>query len=142
MSSAAAGWPDADDTYITFAHSRSCRHHLGILQADILSSALAVVRKLPTAIATSLVRFFLHLLRIWQLMFCAMEAVTFSEVSYREAPLLKLRIAQECARRDSLSSSRTGDSGYISDLEISLSPLDIVSPTQSEFSRPRRGTVH
>ncbi|KAL1601478.1 hypothetical protein SLS60_006393 [Paraconiothyrium brasiliense] len=57
-----------------------------------------------------------------------MEAVTWSEVSYRQAPLPKLRIAQECPRRDSLSSSRTQDSGYISDPEISLSPLDFVSP--------------
>ncbi|KAJ4347961.1 uncharacterized protein N0V89_009333 [Didymosphaeria variabile] len=67
-----------------------------------------------------------------------MEAVTWSEVSYRQAPLPKLRIAQECPRRDSLSSSRTQDSGYISDPDISLSPLDFVSPhiphTSSDFT--------
>ncbi|KAF9731935.1 hypothetical protein PMIN06_000279 [Paraphaeosphaeria minitans] len=67
-----------------------------------------------------------------------MQAVIFSEVSYGPAPLPKLRTAQECPRRDSLSSSRTQDSGYISDPELSLSPLDFVSPdiphTSSDFT--------
>lgn len=62
-----------------------------------------------------------------------MEAMTWSEVSYRQAPLLKLSVAQESNRRDSLSSSRTGDSGYNSDPEISLSPLDFVGSDQGEF---------
>lgn len=61
-----------------------------------------------------------------------METTTWSEVSYEQAPLLKLKIAQEMNRRDSLSSSRTGDSGYNSDPEISLSPLDFVSTEQGE----------
>ena len=56
-----------------------------------------------------------------------------SKVTYRQASLPKLRIAQESCRRDSLSSSRTGDSGYNSDPDISLSPLDFVSPDQSEY---------
>jgi hypothetical protein len=63
-----------------------------------------------------------------------MAAVTWSEVSYEQAPPpLKLAIAQEMNRRDSLSSSRTGDSGYNSDPDISLSPLDFVSTEQGEF---------
>lgn len=56
-----------------------------------------------------------------------MQAVTWSQVS-----LPKLRIAQESSRRDSLSSARTGDSGYNSDPDISLSPLDLVCPDQRE----------
>jgi hypothetical protein len=65
-----------------------------------------------------------------------MEAVAFSEVSYGPVPLPKLRIAQECPRRDSLSSSRTQDSGYISDADISLSPLDFVSPNSKSPAFP------
>jgi hypothetical protein len=61
-----------------------------------------------------------------------MESVVWSDVSYMQAPLPKLKIAQEMGRRDSLSSSRTGDSGYNSDPDISLSPLDFVSPDQGE----------
>lgn len=56
-----------------------------------------------------------------------------SGVSYKQGTLPKLKIAQEMARRDSLSSSMTGDSGYNSDPEISLSPLDIVSSEQGEL---------
>lgn len=57
-----------------------------------------------------------------------METVTFSEVSYGQPSLPKLKTVHDGTRRDSLSSSRTQDSGYISDPEISLSPLDFVSP--------------
>lgn len=56
------------------------------------------------------------------------------------APLPKLFIevereristsASSLPRRDSLSSSRTGDSGYNSDPDISLSPLDCFVPDQ------------
>lgn len=49
------------------------------------------------------------------------------EVHHKQASLPKLRITEESNRRDSLSSSRTGDSGYNSDPDISLSPLDFVS---------------
>lgn len=63
-----------------------------------------------------------------------MELVTFSEVSYGPAPLPKLKTAQECLRRDSLSSSRTQDSGYISDPELSLSPLDFLSPNSKSLA--------
>lgn len=57
-----------------------------------------------------------------------MASIAWSEVSYTQPALPKLKIAQEMARRDSLSSSRTGDSGYNSDPDISLSPLEFVSP--------------
>jgi hypothetical protein len=59
-----------------------------------------------------------------------------NEVSYTQGTLPKLKIAQEMSRRDSLSSSRTGDSGYNSDPDISLSPLDFVSPEQGESHPP------
>jgi hypothetical protein len=38
--------------------------------------------------------------------------------------LPKLSTSQEISRRDSLSSARTRDSGYNSDLELAFSPLD------------------
>ncbi|KAF1844509.1 uncharacterized protein K460DRAFT_309456 [Cucurbitaria berberidis CBS 394.84] len=47
---------------------------------------------------------------------------------YRKANLLKLGTSKVPCRRDSLSSSRTQDSGYNSELEVSLSPRDFVVP--------------
>ncbi|KAH7392783.1 hypothetical protein BKA66DRAFT_411433 [Pyrenochaeta sp. MPI-SDFR-AT-0127] len=49
---------------------------------------------------------------------------------YRPDGLPKLRTSKAICRRDSLSSSRTRDSGYNSDLDVSLSPLDFVVPDQ------------
>jgi hypothetical protein len=57
-----------------------------------------------------------------------MEAVSWSEISYKQAVLPKLRITEEISRRDSITSSKTADSGYNSDPDISLSPLDFVRP--------------
>lgn len=65
-----------------------------------------------------------------------MEAMAWSEVQYKHASLPKLRMKQESNRRDSLSSSRTGDSGYNSDPDISLSPLDFVGPDQRQYMVP------
>ncbi|KAF2118642.1 hypothetical protein BDV96DRAFT_360518 [Lophiotrema nucula] len=53
-----------------------------------------------------------------------MEAVHWVD---RQASLPKLKIAEEISRRDSIASSRTGDSGYISDPDLSLSPLEFVA---------------
>jgi hypothetical protein len=55
------------------------------------------------------------------------------EVQTKQASLPKLNTSEDHVRRDSLSSSRTGDSGYISDPDISLSPLEI---------RQDKGTSH
>jgi hypothetical protein len=58
-----------------------------------------------------------------------MEAI----VHYRQAALPKLKITDEISRRDSITSSRTGDSGYDSDLNISSSPLDLIYPDKSSW---------
>lgn len=42
--------------------------------------------------------------------------------------LPKLRTAEDTPRRDSIASSKTGDSGYNSDPDVSLSPLDFTLP--------------
>ena len=55
---------------------------------------------------------------------CAMEAVTWSEFHYKPAARLPQLVVKEVARRDSITSSKTGDSGYNSDPEISPSPVD------------------
>ena len=47
------------------------------------------------------------------------------EFHTKQASLPKLQTTETHERRDSLSSSRTGDSGYVSDPEISLSPLEL-----------------
>ena len=47
------------------------------------------------------------------------------EFHTKQASLPKLKITDTHERRDSLSSSRTGDSGYVSDPDISLSPLEL-----------------
>lgn len=68
--------------------------------------------------------------------------MVFGEVSYAEPPPLQLGTAQkECPRRDSLSSSRTGDSGYLSDVEMGLSPLEVCSPWQCRCITLRRGKI-
>ncbi|KAF1830104.1 hypothetical protein BDW02DRAFT_573353 [Decorospora gaudefroyi] len=56
-----------------------------------------------------------------------MEAMTLS--GYTQVSLPKLTTSKELCRRDSLSSSRTRDSGYNSDLD-SLSPLELVRVDQ------------
>jgi hypothetical protein len=56
--------------------------------------------------------------------FCAMEAVTWSDFHYKPAARLPQLVVKEVARRDSITSSKTGDSGYNSDPEISPSPVD------------------
>jgi hypothetical protein len=62
-------------------------------------------------------------------------AVMWTHGSYEQALLPKLKIAQEIHRRDSLSSARTGDSGYLSDPDASLSPLETCqSPDQGELT--------
>jgi hypothetical protein len=53
-----------------------------------------------------------------------------SSPSHRHGSLPKLSTSKELSRRDSLSSSRTRDSGYNSDLDLSLSPLDYVDLDQ------------
>ncbi|KAF2268933.1 hypothetical protein CC78DRAFT_575476 [Lojkania enalia] len=55
-----------------------------------------------------------------------MEAEAWLDGQYKQASLPKLRMKEEISRRDSITSSRTGDSGYISDPDISLSPLEFV----------------
>ncbi|KAF2728684.1 hypothetical protein EJ04DRAFT_581168 [Polyplosphaeria fusca] len=50
------------------------------------------------------------------------------------AALPKLRTAGDSLRRDSIASSKTGDSGYNSDPDISLSPLDFVRPDNVPWS--------
>jgi hypothetical protein len=62
---------------------------------------------------------------------CAMEAVTWSEVQYKQVPVPELRIT-ETRRRDSFASSRTADSGYNSDPDVALSPLDLLHPDDCE----------
>ena len=63
---------------------------------------------------------------------CAMAtAVQFSAVSYGETPMARKK---ECPRRDSLSSSRTGDSGYVSDVEAGLSPLEVWGAWQGRWT--------
>jgi len=47
------------------------------------------------------------------------------EFKTKQASLPKLNTTETHERRDSLSSSRTGDSGYVSDPDISLSPLEL-----------------
>jgi hypothetical protein len=55
------------------------------------------------------------------------------EAMSSEQPVLsKLRIKEEICRRDSITSSRTAESGYHSDPDISLSPLDFVQRDQRE----------
>ncbi|KAF2797275.1 hypothetical protein K505DRAFT_334452 [Melanomma pulvis-pyrius CBS 109.77] len=62
------------------------------------------------------------------------------EVQCKQPTLPKLRMSEESNRRDSLSSSRTGDSGYNSDPDISLSPLDFrgldKGPVTAFFQHP------
>ena len=72
---------------------------------------------------------------------CAMEREVLAlswadDTRYKRMPgvLPKLRIKEESNRRDSLSSERTGDSGYISDPEISLSPLDFGGQDNSKWN--------
>lgn len=48
----------------------------------------------------------------------------------RHTSLPHMSISKELSRRDSLSSSRTRDSGYNSDLDVSLSPFQYVDPQQ------------
>jgi len=48
----------------------------------------------------------------------------------RHRSLPKLSTTREITRRDSLSSSRTRDSGYNSDLDSSFKPLDFVDYDQ------------
>ena len=43
-------------------------------------------------------------------------------------PQLRTQDAKEISRRDSITSSRTGDSGYNSDPDFSISPLDVGAP--------------
>ncbi|KAF2660897.1 hypothetical protein K491DRAFT_711474 [Lophiostoma macrostomum CBS 122681] len=57
-----------------------------------------------------------------------MEAVTWSEFHYKPAARLPQLVVKEVSRRDSITSSRTGDSGYNSDPEISHSPVDLGDP--------------
>jgi hypothetical protein len=54
----------------------------------------------------------------------------------KRGSLPKLSMSKELSRRDSLSSSRTKDSGYNSDLDTSFSPLDYADSEQ------RRLTLH
>ncbi|KAH7089661.1 hypothetical protein FB567DRAFT_618902 [Paraphoma chrysanthemicola] len=49
---------------------------------------------------------------------------------FRQQSLPKLSMSKDIARRDSLSSSRTRDSGYNSDLDVSFSPLDYLDTDQ------------
>lgn len=63
-----------------------------------------------------------------------MEAVSWSEVQYKQGPLPKLTITEEISRRDSITSSKSGDSGYNSDPDISLSPLDFVRPDKRMYA--------
>lgn len=61
-----------------------------------------------------------------------MEAVTWNEVRYKQATLPKLRMTQEISRRDSITSSKSRDSGYNSEPDISLSPLEFVHPEKGK----------
>lgn len=51
--------------------------------------------------------------------------------------LPKLNTSKELSRRDSLSSSRTRDSGYNSDFDVSCSPLDYLDSDQRMYLLPR-----
>lgn len=53
-------------------------------------------------------------------------------VSCEQPPLPRLRIKEDGYRRDSITSSKTADSGYNSDPDISLSPLEFLAPDQRE----------
>jgi hypothetical protein len=67
----------------------------------------------------------------WQSSFCAMESPVSN--GYRHGSLPKLSISKELSRRDSLSSSRTRDSGYNSDLDASFSPFDYLDLEQRMY---------
>lgn len=54
--------------------------------------------------------------------------------SHKHGSLPRLSTSKEPSRRDSLSSSRTRDSGYNSDLDVSCSPLDYLDSDQRMFS--------
>ncbi|KAF2826317.1 hypothetical protein CC86DRAFT_27981 [Ophiobolus disseminans] len=56
--------------------------------------------------------------------------------SHKHGGLPKLSTSKELPRRDSLSSSRTGDSGYNSDPDVSFSPLDYIDPDQHILFSP------
>jgi hypothetical protein len=51
-------------------------------------------------------------------------------VSCEQPPLPRLRIKEDGYRRDSITSSKTADSGYNSDPDISLSPLEVLASDQ------------
>lgn len=53
-------------------------------------------------------------------------------VSCEQPPLPRLRIKEDGYRRDSITSSKTADSGYNSDPDLSLSPLEFLAPDQRE----------
>jgi uncharacterized C2H2 Zn-finger protein len=53
-----------------------------------------------------------------------------ASTEYRQHSLPKLSTPKDLARRDSLSSSRTRDSGYNSDLDVACSPLDYIDTDQ------------
>ncbi|KAF2016678.1 hypothetical protein BU24DRAFT_207684 [Aaosphaeria arxii CBS 175.79] len=68
-----------------------------------------------------------------------MEPTVWNEIHYQpNTTLPKLRITRngEVSRRDSIGSSRTGDSGYNSDPDLSLSPSDFLSADASAVSFP------
>jgi hypothetical protein len=60
--------------------------------------------------------------------YCAIDAMLSSV--HKRGSLPKLSTSKEITRRDSLSSSRTGDSGYNSELDITFSPLDFIDSDQ------------
>ncbi|KAF2006099.1 hypothetical protein P154DRAFT_517816 [Amniculicola lignicola CBS 123094] len=60
-----------------------------------------------------------------------MEAVTWTDMQYKQTSLLRHRHDEEPARRDSMNSERTHDSGYTSDPDWDLR---LVPPLTFEFS--------
>jgi hypothetical protein len=69
-----------------------------------------------------------------------MEAVSWSAINYKPTTLPKLRTTNEISRRHSISSS-AGDSGYLSDRDISLSPQDFVGPEDCKCIEARESRI-
>ncbi|ORY03553.1 hypothetical protein BCR34DRAFT_591516 [Clohesyomyces aquaticus] len=70
-----------------------------------------------------------------------METVAWTNVEYKQTALPRLRIGEEIARRDSITSAKTHDSGYTSDPDWdAIPPCEIPLPPQLAVD-PQPGAV-